>query len=419
VSARDPGAPLSDAERARGRRLAISSHLLGNTFRLVFTQHLPTLALVSLGASELLVGVQSAFVFVFIALQLPTLRAIARVSKRAILVSSHVVAVVAALPLVFFGRLGEMPGEAAVPIALASFALVAVGVCIGETVWFPLLRAYVEPEAIGRFFGVLRTGWHMALIAFYLFSQAWLAAHPNDFATLFAVGFAIGAARTLLIAPLPERSERTGERIRVREVLALLRQERLRHYLATVSWSHSMRLAAIPFVIVMLRRVAGFTDTEVIYTTVAWYAGGVASLYLWGRAVDRVGALAVLRVTTIGQGLLIALLFGFAPIGGLVPLMVAWFFALSALASGHGVADTHVLFSLTPPEAPARTLVLGAVGVGLAAGIAPVVAGALLDAWLPDRGGAEAALEIYRAFFALAGGLVWLALVPLRRLTRA
>jgi MFS family permease len=417
VSAPDRFAPLPEHERARGRRLAIASHLLGNTFRLVFTQHLPTLALVSLGASELVVGVQSAFVFVFIALQLPTLRALSRVSKRAILVASHLIAMSAALPLVFFGKLGGLPGDAAVPVALVSFALVAVGVCVGETVWFPLLRGYVEPEAIGRFFGVLRTGWHLGLIAFYLFSQGWLAAHPGDFATLFGVGFAIGAARTFIISQLPERSERSGERFRVAEVLALLRDARLRHYLATIAWSNSMRLAAIPFAIVMLRRVAGVSDTEVIYTTVAYYAGGVASLYLWGRLVDRVGAVAVLRTTTIGQALLVGVLFAFTPGPAAVPLMVGWFFGISVLASGHGVADTHVLFSLTPPEAPARTLVLGAVGVGVVVAIAPVLAGALLDAWLPAAGG-SGALDVYRAFFALAGGLLLLALVPLARLAR-
>ena len=129
-----------------------------------------------------------------------------------------------------------------------------------------------------------------------------------------------------------------------------------------------MRLAAVPFVIVMLRRVAGFSDTEVLYTTVAHFTGGVASLYVWGRVVDRVGTVAVLRVTTLGQGLLIASLVSFGVLEDVVPLMVLWFFALSVLASGHGVADTHVLFELTPPEAPARTLVLGAVGVGLVAG---------------------------------------------------
>ena len=340
-------------------------------------------------------GIQSSFVFAFVALQLPTLRAVAHFSKRSILVASHLFAVLAALPLVFWGRLGALPGEASLALAMGSFALVAVGVCVGETVWFPLLRAYVLPERIGRFFGTLRTGWHLALIFFYLFSQWWLSVHPGDFATLFGVGWALGFARTFLIARLPERSERTGERIRVVEAIALLRDRRLRSYLKVVAWSHSMRLAAVPFVIVMLRRVVGVSDTEVIYTTIAYFTGGVASLYAWGRVADRVGAVAVLRVTTIGQGLIVAVLCLFAPGAAVVPLMVLWFFALSVLA---------------------RTLVLGAVGVNLTAGTMAVLAGALLEAWLPE--GADGALDVYRAFFALVGGLLLLALVPLRRLAR-
>jgi MFS family permease len=148
----------------------------------------------------------------------------------------------------------------------------------------------------------------------------------------------------------------------------------------------------------------------------AHFTGGVVSLYAWGRAVDRVGAARVLRATTIGQGLLIASLFVFVPGPAVVPVMVFWFFALSVLASGHGVADTHVLFGLTPPEAPVRTLVLGAVGVNLTAGVMSVLAGALLEVWLPE--GLEGALDVYQTFFALLGGLLLLALFPLRRLAR-
>jgi MFS family permease len=423
MSALAPAAPpLGEADQELGRRLAITSHPAGNTFRMVFTQHLPTLALVSLGASELQVGVQSAFVFVFIAFQLPTLRAVGSLSKRRILVGSHLLALAAALPLVFWDELpslaGVLPfaGDAA-DVAMASFALVALGVCVGETVWFPMLRAYVQPERIGRFFGTLRTGWHLTLILFYVFSQWWLGRRPGDFATLFGVGFALGVVRTFLIARMPERSERTGERIRVGEAIALLRDPKLRSYLLTVAWGHSMRIAAVPFVIVLLRRGVGFTDEQVIYTTVAHFTGGVVSLYLWGRVVDRVGAVAVLRVTTLGQGLWIAALCLFTPVPAIVPLMVLWFFVLSVLASGYGVADTHVLFELTPPEAPARTLVLGAVGVGIAGGLAPVLAGALLDAWLPAGAGAEA-VDVYRVFFGVLGAVLLWALVPLRLLAR-
>jgi MFS family permease len=404
--------PLSEAERRRGRHLAIASHPAGNTFRMVFTQHLPTLALVAIGASELQVGLQNSFVFFFIALQLPTLRAVARVSKRTILLTSHAFALVTALPLVFWTSIEGLAGTAPISVAMASFALVAVGVCIGETVWFPLLRGFVEPERIGRFFGTLRTGWHLALIVFYSGSQLWLTHHPGEFAPLFAAGWVLGAARTFLIARLPERSERTGERIRIRQLWLLARDPRLRAYLLTVAWGHAIRAAAVPFVIVMLRRVADLSDGEVIYTTVAYFAGGLASLYAWGRIVDRVGAVPVLRATVLGQALLIGGLFAFEPGPAAVGLMIAWFFGIAVLASGFGVADTHLLFGLAPPEAPARTLVLGAVAMGVTAGSLPIVAGAALDASLSGVGD----LAVYRSFFAILGGMALLALAPLRRL---
>jgi MFS family permease len=406
--------PLPESLRTRGRRLAIASHPAGNAFRMVFSQHLPTLALVGLGASELEVGLQNSFVFAFIALQLPTLRAVSRFSKRAILLTAHVFALLAALPLVFWSSIEALPAGAPVAVAMASFALVAVGLCVGETVWFPLLRGFVEPESIGRFFGALRTGWHLALILFYAGSQRWLEQHPGGFGALFATGWALGLLRTFLIARLPERSERTGERIRARQAFALLRDPRLRSYLLTVAWTHAVRIAAVPFAIVLLRRVVGASDGDVIYTTLAFFAGGLVSLYLWGRVVDRAGAVPVMRATLVGQAIAIATLAGFEPGAQAVPVMVGWFFLVSLLASGFGVADTQLLFGLAPAEAPARTLVLGAVVVGIAAGLMPILAGAALGAAL----GSFPDLAVYRVFFGVLGALSLLALLPLRRLAR-
>jgi MFS family permease len=404
--------PLSSGARARGRRLAITSHPAGMTFRMVFTQFLPTLALVALGASELEVGLQNSLVFAFIALQLPVLRAVARVSKRSILVAGHTFAVVAAVPLLFYAELAAAERVLALAVAMASFALVAAGNSVADTVWFPLLRGFVEPDRIGRFFGTLRTGWHLALIGFYLVSQWWLAHHPGEFGPLFALGWGLGVVRIGFIARLPERSERTGERIRVGEAFALLRDPALRAYLATVAWGNGIRNAALPFVIVMLRRVIGFEDAEVLYATAALYAGGLASLYLWGRVVDRVGAVPVLRLGALGQG---ALLLALAGIGAAdvstVLLMVVWFFALSVLASGFGVADTHLLFELTPPHAPARSLVLASVVAGFASGITPLAAGIALDALLPES--AAAGLPVYRGFFVVMGLLQAAAFLPL------
>lgn len=384
------------------------------TFRMVNTQHLPTLALVALGASESQVGLQNALTYGLILVQLLALRAVGHVSKRGILLASHGAALMAAAPLLFFDALSTLEPGVAVALALLCFAGVAASVNVSDTVWFPLLRSYVEPDRVGRFFGVLRSGWHLALIAYFAGSQVWLSSNPGRFAPLFAVAWALGVIRTPLIARLPERSERTGERFRAREVFALLRDERLRRYLATVAWGHGLRIAALPFAIVMMRRVSGFGEGEVLYTTVAFFAGGLVSLYPWGRVVDRVGAIAVLRFTSLGTGALIASLAlsgGSGP--GALALVVLWFFGVSVLASGFGVADTHLLFALTPPEAPARTIVLTSVMVGSAGGLAPLLGGMVLDALLPEGGGA-AGLGVYRGFFAAIGALAMLGALPLR-----
>ena len=309
TTAPPPAPPLAEAERRRGRRLAISSHPLGMTFFMVFTQHLPTLALVSLGASETIVGIQSALHATEL-LQLPTLRAVARVSKRSILVIGQTVALVVAVPLLFFDVLSRLSADgssAGAWIALLSLALATASINVSNTVWFPMLRSYVEPTRIGRFFGVLRSGWHLALIFYYLAAQYWLARHPGEYGPLFLVAWVCGLVRVFMIWRLPERSERTGERIRIREALALVRTNPLlRRYLVGVTWGAAMRMSVVPFVMVMMRREVGFSSGHVLFTTVASFAGGLASLYLWGRVVDRIGPAPVFRLTALGMGLLTA-----------------------------------------------------------------------------------------------------------------
>jgi hypothetical protein len=195
--------PLNAEQRERGRLLAIASHPFGMTFRTVFTTPLPTLALLALDASESMVGLQSAIVSISLLLQFPVLRLVSRVSKRNILVYAHGFAVLGAVPLIAFRHYATLDSGVGAAIALVCFAAAAAGIGASETVWFPLLRSYVEPGRIGRFFGMIRSGWHLTLIGYFLGSQAWLARHPGDFAPLFAVGVFCGLVRIAMILRLP------------------------------------------------------------------------------------------------------------------------------------------------------------------------------------------------------------------------
>jgi hypothetical protein len=79
------------------------------------------------------------------------------------------------------------------------------------------------------------------------------------------------------------------------------------------------------------------------------------------------------------------------------------------------VADTHSLFGLTPPEAPARTLVIAAVVRHGLSGLAPILSGVVLDRLLETAG---APLRVYHGFFAVMALGQALCFLPLRGFRR-
>jgi hypothetical protein len=107
-----------------------------------------------------------------------------------------------------------------------------------------------------------------------------------------------------------------------------------------------------------MRRELGFSDAAVALATVACYAAGFASLYLWGRSTDSLGAQPVFGAAAGGLALLYLSLLAVGARVAAGPLMVGLFFPLAVLNAGFGVADTHVLFRLGPLRAPTRLLVV-------------------------------------------------------------
>jgi MFS family permease len=200
---------------------------------------------------------------------------------------------------------------------------------------------------------------------------------------------------------MPEQSELTSQGIRVREAFKLIRDHPgLRKLLMTVSSGQALRASVLPFALVMLRREVGFSEAQLLATTIANFSGGLVSLYFWGRVIDRRGAAIVFRGTSIGMALLTASLITISGNDDTAFLgAILFFFCYAILAAGFGMADTHVLFKLTPVESPARILVAAAVSVGLIAAIVPLTVGFGLELGLgatPDR------RLVYHVFFVIA-----------------
>jgi hypothetical protein len=120
----------------------------------------------------------------------------------------------------------------------------------------------------------------------------------------------------------------------------------------------------------------------------------------------------VFRFTALGQA---ALMLGFLFVPELdvaaVALATGVFFGIWVLASGFGVADTHVLFKMTPEETPARVLVPVSVVSSVLRGVAPLVVGIALDRTL--AAGLDPAW-VYRALFVGAAAVQACAFLPLR-----
>jgi hypothetical protein len=368
---------------------------------------------VSLGASETLIGAQSGLRWMLAGIQLPALRLISWYPKRGILIAGHLLAQAASFPLLFYSLLAGLEHDLAVTLVFSALVFTALGLDLGDLVWFPLLRAYVEPERIGRFFAVNRSSWHAAVIAFLVGGHFWLERHPGGFGLLFGIAWGLGLLRLLLIWRIPERSEVGGERLRARDALALLRDDfKLRRYSLGVISAYAVRSAALPFALVMLRRVLGFSNAAAIETTIAQYLGGLVSLYLWGTITDRLGPYVVFRTAALGIGALYLGLAFLQPLGEATRLAaIGFFFAHALLVAGFAVADTRLLFTLTPPEAPSKVLVVTAVIEGIVCGLSPAIAGAILD---PLLARAADPLAVYHGFFAVAALLAGMSFLPLR-----
>ncbi|MGE4144154.1 MAG: MFS transporter [Planctomycetota bacterium] len=408
-----PADHLTAAEQQRGRRLAYASHPFGMTYRTALVGDLATQALVTLGASARAVGAQAGLVGAAALVQLPALALLERTSKRRLLLSMQLVALLTALPLLAFDWLRGLGAALAVPVALATLALTTLALTAGSTAWWPLLHGFVPPERTGRFFAALRSLWHVMLIAFFLGCRAWLAEHPGGFGALFAVAWGCGLARVLLLLFFPERREQrvlgAGEAARhIRAAPAL------RRYLRGVTLNEVVYRALPPFTILLLRRDAGLSEAQVLALTLATFVGGFLALVPAGRLSDRFGAGPVLLATCVLRGALIAgLALAVATLQG-APLLAACaslFLGWSFLQSAFGVAEVKVLFALAG-DSPSGVIVVSVVFRSVVAGLCALGSGALL-ALLRDAG--VPTLPLYVGFFLLLAALQALAALPLRR----
>jgi MFS family permease len=240
--------------------------------------------------------------------------------------------------------------------------------------------------------------------------------HPAVFALVFAVGTVAGGVTAWLLARTPHAPAAVvpapGEGL-LRPIRRAMSDPPLRRYItARTTWSFGVWLA-LPFVNVYWLKTLGLDFTVVTLLTAGQTLLNLASLTLWGRAVDRWGcrpivilstalratSLAVLAVTTTGTPWMWPLLIGQVALAGLGD-------------GGLQLSVSNLLMKLTPRADPAYFAAFNTV-TGLTAALGPLLASALLAAigsGLIRIGGLVVSpLQIFFLAAALIGwGSLWL-----------
>ena len=323
------------------------------------------------------------------------------------------------LPLLWFGWLQGLEGAWSWRAALACLTAVTLAIVCGSAAWWPLLHGYVPRSQTGRFFSILRTLWHLALIAFFYGCMKWLEVSPGSFAPLFAVAWACGLARVVLLWRAPERAERKPHAIKA-VFETIYRTPALRRYVAGVTFDQAVFRCVPPFTILLLRSEAGLREDEVITATVANFLGGMLALLPAGWLVDRLGPRPVLIWTCVLRGLIV-LLIGVAGVNlegrSLILAVGALIMLWSFLVSAFGVAEVKVLFGLAGEGNPTQLIVGSVVTRAVFAGFVALSLGVALE-WLL---GTQAAppLVLYLGLFAILALLQAAAVLPFRKIAAA
>lgn len=381
ASEREAPPELSPEEQRRGRRLALTSHPFSMTYRMAFMGDLATQALVTLGAGPGAVGAFASLGGFASLLQLLGLRLVDRFGKRRLLIATQALACAASLPLLWFGWLQGLDAPWGWQVAWACLGVTSLALVCGSAAWWPLLHGYVPRSQTGRFFSVLRTLWHLFLIAFFVGCALWLRASPGGFAPLFGLAWSFGLVRIAVLWRAPERAE--GAARPIGSLFGeLYRTPALRRYVIGVTLDQAVFRCMAPFTILLLRNHANLGEGQVMVVTVATFAGGMVALLPAGRLVDRLGPRPVLFWTCLVRGALVAgvgaagiFLEGPALVAAVAGLFVGWSFLFQAF----GVAEVKVLFELAGEHNPTQLIVGSIVVRALFAGAIALLAGSALE----------------------------------------
>lgn len=193
---------------------------------------------------------------------------------------------------------------AIVPLVVASETVrlyLVVGALLGAaaflqvsaTCWWPVLQDNVPEQKAARFFSTMRTLASLSAFVTLLFTGAYLGTRrdPRPFIPLLLLAGVLLMSRWALLRAVPERwTPRPADLKGVFERFRLALEDRaFRAAFIITALLYGSVLSIVPPIFNSYLKALGYTLGDIVYATAAGMFGGVLTLWLWARPVDRYG----------------------------------------------------------------------------------------------------------------------------------
>ncbi len=378
----------------------------------------------SLGASSTILGLVAGLMPIMTIAQIPAAQFISRVGYKRFVLGGWSIRVVfiflmALVPLA--GGFLNVGSRLALIIALLFAFNLSRGV--SSCAWLPWITHLVPAEVRGRYLTVDQLCNNGASITAFVFAALMLGDRADawEFACVFVFSGAAGFISLLFLRRIPDApvpTEEDGGRGPI-PWGAMANHPPFRRMLEmNAVWSIAYG-GLTTFIISYLKASAGFTERGVLLVMSLSFLGGLASYWVAGRRLDRLGSKPVLGFTMVA-GVLATL--GWALVAGRVlPASagpaVALAFLVGLCNALFSVANNRLAMGLVPTLGRNHFFALFAVVWQLTLGVSPILWGILLDA-VGTRRGSALGMEWNRfsVFFVLAAAAFGVAFLMTRRL---
>jgi MFS family permease len=281
-----------------------------------------------------------------------------------------------------------------VPVMFAGVAvmLLLFGACraIGETAYYPWNHEIVPESLRGRVSGIAQ--WAAYLCAVVAMWVAGLVLKSGEgcwrYQWLIGAGCLIGFLGNLAMLPVPGGRPvlSTSQGSHFKNLVAVFRDRQFRRFMLGVS-CFIMMFASFPFLALFAReRLMIPADRVVLFDAMAMVGVLVSCMY-WGWATDRYGGKPVTIVAMSVIGILPCLWWMLKPGGAgafRIGLLLAFVFGI--MNSAQSIGSFRWFFNtIIPAESRTPYLSIWYAWVGLIGGMAPLLAGHILNIAAPAR----------------------------------